>query len=716
MKRNVRFVVLYLLLQVLFDGGGLLSAQIQPCDTLSWTWEVTTTVSTRTKTCVLEFTDSVSVDWGDGSVEWVNDSLSKETLTHVYAVAGNFICTVAGTSITYFKADSRRLLNLNPVKAPNLNYISCTGSQLTSLDLSGNTKLESLYCGGNNLQALNLSANTRLQTLTCSDNKLTRLDVSGLNQLKKVTCHTNPLTNLWVSSTGALTYLSCSGCNLGAQTLDSLFEQLPVLPEVSTGQNLFVSGNPGSTACHPELAAARKWTLETSPTKSIVHIPPVSVKMGNMAVMAVHLDQVQPIVAIEMDVALPEGLTLDTVLTSLVSTRTVGHRLSISKVSATAPVYKLLAYSMASKDTLLGRNGALLSLYIHVPDTVRTYTIDVKKVILADTAANPADVTLSDGKLSVIPRYTVGDADRDDRVNVTDIVWLVALINGRSQPGCQKEALDLDENGVWNILDVVRLVDIINTTLPNVAYSASRNSSSATVEGRSAFGVLLKQPYNVETASSSNHLYLTQSTYNPTSISLCLDNHEAVQALQADIVLPASVTLLPEATRLTARCATNHTMKLVPIAGEGHRYRILIWSMSTGIPFSGNSGSLVSLNVQTRDDGTGSNEDGLKGFMDQSVLTGLSMTTLNSFSYETELLASKQAGSSTVDVGSLRGGRLWVKGRQLRRISVFDMTSRLVAERPCSDEITVITVQPGCYLVGVEQQDGSVERFKVLVR
>ncbi len=716
MKNKVLLIIQCLLVQAFFGCCGWLSAQTQPLDTLSWSWEVTTTTSTKTKTCVLEFADSVRVDWGDGTVEWINDSLSKENLTHYYSMVGNYSCLATGTLLTYFKADSRRLLSLHPEKAPNLTYISCSSSQLSGLDLSRNTKLESLYCGGNNLQTLNLAANIRLQTLTCSDNKLTGLDLSGLSQLKKVTCHTNPLTRLSVNSSGVLNYLSCSACSLSIQALDSLFEQLPILSEISTNQNLFISGNPGTADCHPEQALAKKWTLETNQTKSLVSMPSVSVKIGNTAVVAVHLANVTPLVAFEMDVALPDGLFLDTLRSTLVASRIAGHRLSIAKVSTNPTVYKFMTYSMTSKDTLLGRNGAILNLYINVLDTVRTYTIDIKKVILADTAANPAEVSMSDGKLSVLPRYTVGDADNDDRVNVTDIVWLVALINGRCPFVCQKEAIDMDENGVWNILDVVRMVDVINATTYSVASPAGRINSVSPANESAASGVLLKQPYHLDQASPSNHIYLTQSKEDPTLLDICLDNHDAVQAMQVDVVLPEDVSLVLEETSLSPRCASSHTLKLVPVSADGRRYRLVLWSMSTGKSFSGNSGTLVSLRIHPRNMETKLVQDVRKGYLDQSVLTGLEMTTVQSFSYETELDVSGKQSSVKASVGSGTNGQLWVKGENLRRITVIDMMSRMVADMAGFGGTTcTTTVNPGCYLVKVEQNNGSSAVFKILV-
>ncbi|MDD2611736.1 MAG: hypothetical protein PHR38_02995, partial [Bacteroidales bacterium] len=186
MKKHLLFVFVGLMLYQTFCGDfGKVRAENAVPDTLSWTWEVSSTTSTQTKTCTLEFSDNLLVNWGDGVTEWIPDSLSSKVITHVYSVQANYTCTAIGVGISYFKADSKRLLSLDPLKAPSLTYLSCTSNQISFLDLTKNTQLAFLYCGGNNLKILNLSQNTKLQTLTCSDNQLAELDVSMLPVLKK---------------------------------------------------------------------------------------------------------------------------------------------------------------------------------------------------------------------------------------------------------------------------------------------------------------------------------------------------------------------------------------------------------------------------------------------------------------------------------------------------------------------------------------------------
>ena len=71
------------------------------------------------------------------------------------------------------------LASLNVTGCTALQYLSCWGNALTTLDLSTNTALTYLDCSGNKLMTLDVSRNTALTDLECGDNKLAALDVSG---------------------------------------------------------------------------------------------------------------------------------------------------------------------------------------------------------------------------------------------------------------------------------------------------------------------------------------------------------------------------------------------------------------------------------------------------------------------------------------------------------------------------------------------------------
>lgn len=96
-----------------------------------------------------------------------------------------------------------------------LTMLTCFGTGLTSLNLSGCTNLAILYCRYNNqLTSLNVSDCTNLTELYCNGNQLTTLNVSGCKNLEILYCFNNRLTSLNLSGCTSLTWLDCSNNQL----------------------------------------------------------------------------------------------------------------------------------------------------------------------------------------------------------------------------------------------------------------------------------------------------------------------------------------------------------------------------------------------------------------------------------------------------------------------------------------------------------------------
>ena len=90
-----------------------------------------------------------------------------------------------------------------------LTDLSCSGNQLSSLDVSNNTALTNLYCDNNQLTSLDVSKNTALEYLNCDNNQLTSLDLNKNTALTELDCSDNQLTSLDLSGCIALETLYC---------------------------------------------------------------------------------------------------------------------------------------------------------------------------------------------------------------------------------------------------------------------------------------------------------------------------------------------------------------------------------------------------------------------------------------------------------------------------------------------------------------------------
>ncbi|MCL2082741.1 MAG: leucine-rich repeat protein [Oscillospiraceae bacterium] len=142
--------------------------------------------------------------------------------------------------------------------------LTCPGSNLTELDLSGNPELMYLYVQQNLLQSLNITKNLKLRTLFCNDNKLTSLDVSKNLELQLVLCQYNQLTTLDISKNIALAGLACYGNNMGSDPDISVPAWQNYFTEASRSDDpyadfqYFSSTPPISGECGPNLT----WELD----------------------------------------------------------------------------------------------------------------------------------------------------------------------------------------------------------------------------------------------------------------------------------------------------------------------------------------------------------------------------------------------------------------------------------------------------------------------
>lgn len=700
-KRHLLLLASLLLLQAVCAGFGKLSAQTLSADTLSWSWEVSTTTSTMTKTCTLEFTDNLTLSWGDGTVQTLTDSLSGIALTHVYASVANFNCLATGTGILYFKADSRRLLTLNPTKSPALTYLSCTSNQLATLDVSKNTELVSLYCGGNALTALNVSNCTKLQTLTCSDNTMTSLDVSGIPSLKKLTCHTNLLSSLRVCPTGSLSYISCLNCSLQVAELDTLFAQLPALAALPTSKNLYVLNNPGSTNCNIQLANLKNWYPDKLVTSSSFYMPAATCTTGAVIGLDICLTNPVPVIAFELDIVFPSGFELDTVLSCLSAARKGSHLLSIARTASNQ--YKFLVYSMSTGDKIKGNSGIVLQLFGKMPEAVGVYTVQLKQAVLVDTTTSMCTVTMTSGSLTVLPASVNGDVNGDKEVNVTDVVNLVAYINGRNPSGFSALAADLDNNGFLNVADITKMVVIINTS-----GSALR---SLLVEATSVSRALVL--YDRQSVESGNNLYLRQSITDKNCLELCLDNATPVQACQVDISLPTGVTLQ---TTLVSGKTFRQNGHLIQVSQTGmNKYRLLAYALRPDAAFKGDTGVLALLPLQVAASMPAAN---YPVYLDAPVLTGMNLTTIPSNGFDLSATVGSLNSSETIlKAGTDGQSGLWVQGMGLTEVYVWDLSGKMLEHHRLNGLTAYHASFPkGVYVVHARSDSKTELNQKVVVQ
>ncbi len=136
------------------------------------------------------------------------------------------------------------LTSLDVSKNPALDWLNCMDNKLTSLDVSKNEKLEHLSCDSNQLTSLDVTQNIALKELHCTDNLLTSLDVSKNKKLDELWCSKNNLTSLDVSKNPVLDWLKCEQNNLSSLDVSKNAVLKNLYCEQNNLTSLDVSKNP----------------------------------------------------------------------------------------------------------------------------------------------------------------------------------------------------------------------------------------------------------------------------------------------------------------------------------------------------------------------------------------------------------------------------------------------------------------------------------------
>ena len=122
----------------------------------------------------------------------------------------DYVLTSRINTVTSLNVANQNIADLTGIEYfAALQYLNCSGNQLTSLDVTQNTNLQTLYCDNNQLTALDVNQNTALQRLSCSNNQLTAIDVSQNTNLRSFYCYVNQITSLDVSQNTSLIEFVC---------------------------------------------------------------------------------------------------------------------------------------------------------------------------------------------------------------------------------------------------------------------------------------------------------------------------------------------------------------------------------------------------------------------------------------------------------------------------------------------------------------------------
>ena len=193
-------------------------------------------------------------------------------------------------------------------------------------------------------------------------------------------------------------------------------------------------------------------------------VRPLSIKAGKTQKVAIALENAKAYTAFQMDIKLPEGLTLSNPQSLRTSDATF-HNITAGEVDGVTRVVAL-SYKEESDGSVLAGNGnkdfldnseiILFFDIIAAADYADNGNIEVKNVkfVSADgTTQSLADASSASGLI-------LGDANGDKNVDTKDAIKLVEQYLGKNPSGFDKKAADITLDGTFDTKDAIQIITV----------------------------------------------------------------------------------------------------------------------------------------------------------------------------------------------------------------------------------------------------------------
>lgn len=168
--------------------------------------------------------------------------------------------------------------------------------------------------------------------------------------------------------------------------------------------------------------------------------------------VSVSLDNVDQIVALQLDIDIPEGMTAPAGVTL---TSRCGDHIGATGV-VTGNKYRVVVYSMKNT-AITGNNGVIFTVNFTSASAIADAAqalCNVSNVILCDiNAIDKATTSTAEG-------YLVGDVNMDGKFDILDVIATINIIKGNTQ-NYNLNAANANGDNTIDILDVVQILAII---------------------------------------------------------------------------------------------------------------------------------------------------------------------------------------------------------------------------------------------------------------
>jgi len=197
-------------------------------EVIKFTWNV---VKSQSFEILASHEKKYTIDWGDGTpIDTIIDEHYYTTHAHTYAVPGEYQVIISAVDedcvFPYLDCSGSQITSLDLTKNPTLSRLICCSNPLTTLDLSSNHKIIQLSFYRSQLVNLILSKNLCpmwMATIECTYNQLINL---SMGDNAEINCSNNKLAHLNASDSYENLILDCSNNQFLLSKLNAICQMI----------------------------------------------------------------------------------------------------------------------------------------------------------------------------------------------------------------------------------------------------------------------------------------------------------------------------------------------------------------------------------------------------------------------------------------------------------------------------------------------------------
>ena len=324
-----------------------------------------------------------------------------------------------------------------------------------------------------------------------------------------------------------------------------------------------------------------------------IHADNMQLNLGRQQYVPVRIDGSMPLTALQMEVALPEGMHIakdadDRFMVSLTGDNRRTHQ--VSCVQRGQQDYSIVVLSM--DNAVLQPTDTLLCLGIDIDEqcAVGNYQLGLGDVVLTYmTRRLYGEAMQQDDVAELNVRNYMGDVNHDGLVNVADLVLTLRRVQNLPTPDFHFDEADVNRSGAITVADAVGIVDIIQQEQLFQTAGLTEQTMALVADRLQASDVQIMQG-------------------NEAQMEIALQNSVGYTAQQFELTLPQGVTIARQPSggydiRLSKRYGAHQVYVTTVDNGyyDGNTYRIVCASNS--LKEIGNSdGILMTLRLRAEED------------------------------------------------------------------------------------------------------------------